>query len=259
MTLEGQSLSLRQDRQRSPRVGCKLPPAPPLPRSFYDRDPVAVARDLLGMLIVRVTPEGLTAGRIVEVEAYLASGDPANHAYRGKTRRNASMFGPPGHAYVYAIHSRWCLNAVTEPEGVPSAVLIRAVEPLEGFQIMQLRRGRSELRELARGPARLCEAFAIDRTLNGWDLTLGQQLWIGQATVYPESTSPTRCRATTVSSFLPPDRAPQLVHSGSASDLRIMTAARVGITTGKELPLRFFLADNPFVSKPGRRPGIAPR
>lgn len=209
-----------------------------MPRRFYDRDVVAVARDLLGQRIVRVTPDGRTAGRIVEVEAYLGRDDPASHAYRGKTRRNAAMFGPPGHAYVYAIHSRWCLNAVTEPEGVPSAVLIRAVEPLEGVELMQRRRrarrrlggGSSAahaptlpVADLARGPARLCEAFAIDRALDGWDLTRGVDLWIAAAR----------------------DRA--------VSPAEIRTSPRVGVTSAHDLPLRFFVADSPFVSQPPQR------
>jgi DNA-3-methyladenine glycosylase len=208
---------------------------PPLPREFYDRDVVGVARDLLGQCLVRVADEGLVAGRIVEVEAYLAQNDPANHAHRGQTHRNASMFGPPGHAYVYAIHSRWCLNAVTEPAGVPSAVLLRAVEPLEGLALMEQRRqtrGHSTLRkkaagplfarELARGPARLCEAFAIDRALDGWDLTRGEQLWIAAS----ES----------------------LVHPAEVG-----VSPRVGVTSACDVLLRFFVAGSPFVSRPGRR------
>jgi len=192
----------------------------PLPREFYNRDPIKVARELLGKLLLRQAPDGLTAGIIVEVEAYLARNDPANHAFRGLTRRNASMFGPPGHAYVYAIHSRWCLNAVTEPVGVPSAVLIRAVEPRQGLSLMRSRRGIDDPRLLARGPGRLCEAFAIDRSLDGCDLTVAERLWIAD--------EPTE---------LP---------------VRIETATRVGVTSAQQRRLRFFVADNPFVSKPGR-------
>src|SRR5690606_29404774 len=106
---------------------------PPLPRSFYGREPALVARELLGKRLLRQSPEGLTSGRIVETEAYLSSNDPACHATRGQTRKNTTMFGPAGHSYVYMIHSRWCLNAVTETVGKPSAVLIRAIEPLDGL------------------------------------------------------------------------------------------------------------------------------
>jgi DNA-3-methyladenine glycosylase len=221
--------------------------APPLPRRFYARDVLEVARGLLGQFLVRAASAGITSGRIVEVEAYLARGDPANHAFRGPTRRNASMFGPPGHAYVYAIHSRWCLNAVTEPEGVPSAVLIRAVEPAAGIELMrQRRRSRARpnngalgasadappLRDLARGPARLCEAFAIDRALDGWDLTRGEELWI---TEMPASMGSSGRRR---------------LHAAPA---RIVAAPRVGVTSAFDLPLRFFFADDPFVSRPGPR------
>lgn len=204
---------------------------PPLARSFFDRDVVRVARDSLGKLLIRVTPEGTAIGRIVEVEAYRGADDPASHAYRGQTARNASMFGPPGHAYVYAIHSRWCLNVVTGSEGVASAVLVRAIEPLEGIDLMQQRRSvrrRAEeracvVRDLARGPARLCEALGIDRALDGWDLTRGRLLWIARG----------------------PDAGPAP---------RIVASARIGISAARELQWRFFLADTPFVSKARLRP-----
>jgi DNA-3-methyladenine glycosylase len=197
-----------------------------LGRAFYNRDVVQVARDLLGCLLLRDSREGLTAGIIVEVEAYLAQGDPANHAFRGPNRKNASMFGPPGHAYVYPIHSRFCLNVVTEPEGVPSAVLIRAIEPTEGIELMRRRRkarsGSQEVADLdlARGPARLCEALAIDRTLDGWDLTSGRVLWI-------EARSGTAAR----------------------QNLPVVVTTRVGVTAAADLPLRFYLSDCPFVSR----------
>ncbi len=197
----------------------------PLPRSFYDRDVVAVARELLGLLLVRESPAGRRVGRIVEVEAYLARGDSACHSFRGRTRRNASMFGPPGHAYVYAIHARWCFNVVTEPEGVASAVLVRAVEPLAGLDLMQQRRGVAQKRELARGPARLCAAFDIDRRLDGTDLTVPGPLWIGVARAAP-----------------PP----------SSSDIRV--TPRLGVTSAHDLPLRFLLAGSPFVSRSTRVP-----
>ena len=192
-----------------------------LPRAFYDRDVVTVARELLGKLLVRRIGRALTVGRIVETEAYLAAEDTANHSHRGRTRRNASMFGPPGHAYVYAIHARWCLNAVTEPEGTASAVLIRAVEPLRGVLAMRRRRRTDALRDLTRGPGRLCEAFAIDRALDGCDLTRGRGLWVA-----------------------PRDHADD-------PPFQVLVTPRIGVTSAHDLPLRFAVAGSPFVS--GRR------
>jgi DNA-3-methyladenine glycosylase len=189
----------------------------PLPRSFYSREPALVARELLGTLLLRRSKEGLTGGRIVETEAYLAEGDSSSHSHRGPTKRNASMFGPAGHAYVYTIHAKWCVNVVTEDVGRGSAVLIRAIEPLFGLPVMQQRRGREKLLELARGPARLCQALDIDRRLDGWDLTLGKELWISD---------------------------------GAENRLEepIVTSSRVGISSATELMLRFFYEGNSFVS-----------
>ncbi len=195
-----------------------------LSREFYLRDPAVVAWELLGKLLLRETSAGLCGGRIVEVEAYLSVRDPACHASRGQTRRNASMFGPPGRAYVYMIHSRWCLNAVTEPEGTPSAVLIRAIEPLVGIELMQQRRGTDIMRDLTRGPARLCQALAVDRTFDGWGLTTGQELWIGEDL------------------------------SATGSKLRIAKSGRIGLSSAQRRLLRFFVVDNRFVSgRTGRR------
>jgi DNA-3-methyladenine glycosylase len=213
---------LTQDRAAAAKKESAISAPRPLRRSFYDRDVVQVARDLLGRQLVRLTGDDLIAGRIVEVEAYRAHDDAANHAHRSQTKRNAAMFGPPGHAYVYAIHARFCFNVVTEPPGVPSAVLIRAVEPLEGIELMQERRGTTDSFNLARGPARLCEAFAIDRGLNGCDLTRPDQLWIT-----PDSAEP--------------------------QPFEIVTTARIGVTSAKELPLRFFVADSPLVSARRKR------
>jgi DNA-3-methyladenine glycosylase len=194
----------------------------PLPRSFYDRDVALVARELLGKLLIRKTHEGLCSGRIVEAEAYLAEGDPACHAHRGKTRKNATMFGPPGHAYVYSIHARWCLNAVTLAEGVASAALIRAIEPIEGLPQMAQRRGTEKLLDLARGPSRLCEALDIDRRMDGCDLTRRGELWITDDGAF------------------------------DTDDSQIATSPRIGVTSAHDLLLRFFLTDNPYVSGPRR-------
>ena len=189
-----------------------------LQREFYNRDPITVAKELLGKVLVRETPEGVTAGVIVETEAYLAQGDPANHAFRGMTSRNKSMFGPPGHAYVYRIHQVCCLNLVTEPEGVPSAVLIRALMPIEGIEMMRERLGRFDSLPTT-GPGKLCKAMAIDLSLDGWDLTLGEQLWV------VEGNEPVEF---------------------AESDIAVTT--RIGVTAAKDLPLRFFLKRQPFVN-----------
>jgi DNA-3-methyladenine glycosylase len=193
--------------------------APAMPRSFYDRDPAIVARELLGKLLIRRSLDGTCVGRIVETEAYLSADDPACHANRGQTRRNASMFGLAGHAYVYMIHAKWCFNTVTEAEGCGSAVLVRALEPLTGVELMQQRRGREKLLDLARGPARLCQALDITGQLDGWDLTQRKSLWIAD--------------------------------DGFNSAVEIVATPRIGISQAADLPLRFCYAGNSFVS--GRR------
>lgn len=192
--------------------------AKPLPRRFYNRDVTTVTRALLGRHLIHESPQGTTVGRIVEVEAYLSEGDPSCHGARGKTRRNEALFGPPGRAYVYAIHSRWCLNAVAEPENIACAALIRAVEPLEGIDLMRARRERESLLDLARGPGRLCQAFGIDKAQNHWDLTLGEKLWIA-ATPRPLARSEV-----------------------------VGISPRIGVTSAHELPLRFFIAGSRWVS-----------
>jgi DNA-3-methyladenine glycosylase len=192
-----------------------------LPRSFYARDPAVVARELIGKQLWRLAPEGLCGGRIVETEAYLSSRDPACHANRGMTRRNAAMFGPPGHAYVYMIHAKWCFNCVTEDIGLGSAVLIRAIEPLDGLPLMHERRGRENVLDLTRGPARLCQALAIDRSHNTHDLTAGSDLWIEDDIAL------------------------------NGTPLKILRSPRIGISSAQHRLLRFYLAESRFVS--GRR------
>jgi DNA-3-methyladenine glycosylase len=142
-----------------------------LPRSFYEQNTIDVAKQLLGKFLVRKHPEGESSGRIVETEAYIGPQDLACHASKGRTARTEVMFGPAGHAYVYFIYGFYnMLNLVTEPTGYPAAVLIRAVEPVAGVELMKTRRQNGTLRNLASGPGKLCQAFAIDRTLNGADL-----------------------------------------------------------------------------------------
>ena len=144
----------------------------PLPRSFFDRQVLEVAPELLGCTLVRTTPEGPMALRITEVEAYAGEADPGSHAYRGRTQRNASMFGPPGHAYVYFIYGMWfSLNLVCGPEDHASGVLLRAGELLTGHDQARARRPKAKRdTELAKGPARLATSLDIDRTLNGTDV-----------------------------------------------------------------------------------------
>jgi DNA-3-methyladenine glycosylase len=194
-----------------------------LPRSFYERPTVEVARDLLGKILVH----GRTAGRIVEVEAYLGEQDRAAHAWHGLTPRTRVLYGPPGHAYVYFIYGMYeCLNVVAEPEGTPGCVLIRALEPVSGFGWMRRRRpGARSLEELASGPGRLTKAMGITRRLNGADMTRGPLTVRGLEN--------------------PPD-------------FQIGTSPRIGIRHCTDWPLRFYIEGNPCVStggRKGRRPG----
>ncbi len=156
-----------------------------LPRSFYLRDPLTVARDLLGVHLVRKTGRNILTGRIVEVEAYLGSSDAASHAYRGRTLRNDAMFREGGHLYVYFTYGmHFCANIVTGPDGEAGAVLLRAVEPVDGVQAMirnrtigrPLKSRQSVLQHLTDGPAKLCQAFGITGKENGTDL-LGEQIY----------------------------------------------------------------------------------
>jgi DNA-3-methyladenine glycosylase len=191
-----------------------------LSRSFYEQPTVKVARQLLGKYLVRKHGEGTTVGRIVETEAYVGPEDKACHASRGRTLRNEVMFGPAGHAYVYFIYGfHYMLNVVTETVDHPAAVLIRALEPVEGIALMKRRRQSQVLRSLTSGPGKLCEAFAIDRTLNGTD-TCGGVLYVE-------------------------DRGDPVP--------RLLARPRIGVDYAgkwKDKPWRFVLRGNEFVSKP---------
>jgi DNA-3-methyladenine glycosylase len=169
--------------------------ARPLPRSFFARETVTVARDLVGCRVFTAGPEGVCGGRIVEVEAYLGTDDPASHAGRGPTPRSAIMFGTPGLAYVYFIYGmHHCLNAVTEPAGRAGAVLLRALEPETGLAAM-LTRSRTGARhdDLCRGPGRLCRALGVDLDWSGLPLA-GRgagRIWIAAATRPPAAIAAT--------------------------------------------------------------------
>ena len=191
---------------------------PPLPRAFYAQPTLEVARALIGQTLYRQTPDGLTGGIIVETEAYIAAIDPAAHGFSGKTPRNAAMFGPPGHAYIYVSYGmHFCLNVVTEGEGVAAAVLLRALEPTVGLELMRLRRGpRISDRDLARGPGRLCAALALTLAENDADLC-GDALWIAET-------------------------------PGFSADAPIVATPRIGISQAADWPWRFLLAGNSWVS-----------
>ncbi len=149
-----------------------------LPRGFYGRDTIEVARDLLGRVLVRETPAGRLAVKIVETEAYCGPHDKACHASKGMTDRNRVMFGEPGHAYVYFTYGfHYCLNFVTQPDGVAEAILIRALEPLEGIEAMKRNRAKEDIHELCSGPGKLAQALGIGTSLNGEDL-LGKVLYV---------------------------------------------------------------------------------
>ncbi|MGB9859988.1 MAG: DNA-3-methyladenine glycosylase, partial [Moorellaceae bacterium] len=139
----------------------------PLPYEFFARDTVTVARELLGTYMAHFSPEGLTVGRVVETEAYLGPEDPACHSARGPTERNAVMFGPAGFVYVYLIYGMYyCVNVTTDKPEIAAAVLLRALQPIAGLELMERRRGTSQVRQLCSGPGRLAQAMGIDRRLN---------------------------------------------------------------------------------------------
>jgi DNA-3-methyladenine glycosylase len=203
---------------RRPRSAIRSPKI--LPRSFYSRSTLQVAEDLIGKVLVRNFDGRRLSGRIVETEAYVGPHDLACHASKGHTPRTSIMFGPPGYAYVYMIYGFYfCLNVVTERKGHPAAVLIRGIEPLENLDFMrQLRNNPERDTNIASGPGKLCMAMSIDKRLNGEDL-LGQTLWIEDRRL---------------------DSTP------------ILTSPRVGVDYAgeyKDKPWRFFLANNPHVSK----------
>lgn len=156
---------------------CTLDSVEKLAREFYRRDTVEAAQVLLGKILVHETADGPISGRIVETEAYVA-GDPAAHSTRGRTARTEPMFGEPGHAYVYFTYGfHYCMNVVSHPDGVPGGVLIRALEPIDGIELMRRNRGRHSLRDLCSGPGKITKALEIGGIHSGEDL-LGEQLYL---------------------------------------------------------------------------------
>jgi len=149
-----------------------------LKRNFYQQPTLQVAEQLVGKLLFRTVDGQRLVGKIVETEAYIGENDSACHAAKGLTPRTEVMFGEAGFSYIYLVYGmHYMLNVVTEKSNFPAAVLIRAVEPLKGISIMQNYRN-TELKDLSNGPAKLCQAFAINKDLNNWDLTKGEALWL---------------------------------------------------------------------------------
>ncbi len=192
--------------------------ARPLAGSFYDREADLVARDLLGAVLEHRSQDGIASGRIVEVEAYMGPHDPACHAAVGLTQRTRPLFGPPGTSYVYFIYgNHWCVNAVTREAGYGAAVLIRALAPLKGIPLMQCRRPLARrVTDLANGPGKLCAALGIDARQNTLSLQQG----------------------------------PLRILAGEpVDDDRVLISPRVGITKAANDMLRFYVADNRYVSR----------
>jgi DNA-3-methyladenine glycosylase len=199
------------------KPGCQKEGHLPLARSDLPTDTVSLARYLIGKTVVRALPEGVVSGRIVETEAYVV-GDAAGHSYRGMTPRNRSLFLEPGHAYVYLAYGiSYMLNVSSEMPGIGAGILIRALEPLEGIEIMRLNRGIESLRDLARGPGRLTAALRVDRGFDGLDLCREGPLWLAR---------------------------------GDDEPGQIGESIRIGISQDAHRILRFYLRGSPFVSGP---------
>ncbi|HEV2139515.1 MAG TPA: DNA-3-methyladenine glycosylase [Nitrososphaerales archaeon] len=196
--------------------GARAKPQARLRRPFFMRYTPSVAKELLGCRLVRILEHERLAGLIVETEAYRGQRDPASHAFRGRTKRNEIMFGQAGHAYVYfTMGAHFCLNITTELKETPAAVLIRAIEPVEGVGAMKRNRGLDDLNGLADGPGKLTKALGIDGDLNGEDIIRSTRLFLERGT------KPTV----------------------------ILASSRVGISAGKSFKWRFFVQGSQFVSK----------
>ena len=189
-----------------------------LPHEFYSQATEEVARSLIGKALLHRSGNVWVGGWIVETEAYLHRGDPASHSVRGKTASNASMFSCPGTLYVYPIHARFCMNAVTQAEGEGAAVLIRAIEPIWGIETMCCNRKLDDHGRLTRGPAMLCQALAIDRTDDGRSLVTDQELGIFSI--------------------------------GKSVNRKVRSAKRIGISKARHRNLRFIDPNSSFLSRP---------
>lgn len=189
----------------------------PLPKKFYEQDTLEVAKSILGKKIIRVIRGKILSGIIVETEAYTGNNDPSAHSFNGITKRNKVMFNGAGFAYVYFIYgNHYCFNATTGSKGIGHAVLIRAIEPVEGIDEMKKFRKVDNDFELTNGPGKLCQTMKIDKTLNGVDLTKGDNIFIA---------------------------------NGNFKEFEIQVSPRIGISKAEELPQRFFIKDNNYVSK----------
>jgi len=191
----------------------------PLPRKFYLKNTLTVSRELLGKIVVRKTGGKAITAKIVETEAYFGDHDPACHAYQKITERNKIMYDTGGKVYVYFIYGNYyCFNVVSEGKGTGNATLIRAVEPLEGIGMMKKFRGNvKNIFELSNGPGKLCIAMNIDKNLYGEDLTVSEKIFISKPV--------------------------------KNEKFEVITTKRIGLNTGIEFPYRFFIKDNPYVTK----------
>lgn len=189
-----------------------------LQRDFYERDAARVARELLGKVLLHRSPEGTTSGRIVETEAYFGKGDPASRASRKRTKLNELMWWHGGLAFIYIVHARWMFNVTAEREGIPGAVLVRALEPLDGVELMKRRRGVEDKRLLTSGPGRVTQAMGITYDHHKLDLTRSRLLSIVKGTE-------------------------------TKFKFKVGRSHRIGVSADLKRKLRFFIQGNPFVSK----------
>ena len=189
-----------------------------LDKAFYAQDTIHLAKALLGKILVHNSIEGITSGIIVEVEAYKGKLDPASHTFRGETKRNKIMFGEAGHAYIYFTYGmHYCFNVTAGPIGIGEGILIRALEPIEGIDLMKNRRRKSNLKDLCNGPAKLVQAMGIMKNMYGEDLTKGSLII---------------CK-----------------NNKSSNYIEIIETTRVGIKEGSDLLFRFYIKNNNFISK----------